>query len=235
MPTPPADRSVPAAGLNRVTRFGLVNVYLVPEPDGLTLVDTAVSGSAKAIQQAAQGLGAPIVRIALTHAHSDHVGSLDALHAALPEAEVLISARDARLLAKDRTPDPGKPEDAKLRGGYPGASTRPTRLLAAGDRVGSLEVIAAPGHTPGQVAFLDTRDGTLIVGDAFTTIGGVATSAKVHPRFPIAALFTWHRPTALQSARELRALEPRRLAAGHGPIVDAPVAAMDEAIARAQS
>lgn len=227
--------AIPGPTLTRVTRFGLVNAYLVREDDGLTLVDTAVPGSVKAIREAAQGLGAPIVRIVLTHAHGDHIGSLDALHAALPEAEVLISGRDARLLGKDRTPDRGEPENAKLRGGYPGASTRPSRLLAPGDRVGSLEVIPAPGHTPGHVAFLDTRDRALIAGDAYTTVGGVATSARPYWRFPIAGLFSWHRPTALQTARELRALEPTRLAVGHGPIVEAPVARMDEAIARAQA
>ncbi|CAA9523144.1 MAG: Uncharacterized protein YobT [uncultured Solirubrobacteraceae bacterium] len=225
---------MPSLTLTPVTRFRLVNVYLVREDDGLTLVDTAIPGSAKAILAAAEALGAPIVRIALTHAHGDHVGSLDALHAALPEAEVLISARDARLLAKDKTPEPGEPGDAKLRGGYPGAATKPTRLLAPGDRVGSLEVVAAPGHTPGQLAFLDSRDRTLIAGDAYTTVGGVATSAKPSFPFPIAALATWHRPTALQTARDLRALEPARLAVGHGPVVEAPGEQMDAAIARAR-
>jgi glyoxylase-like metal-dependent hydrolase (beta-lactamase superfamily II) len=39
----------------------------------------------------------PIRRIVLTHAHFDHVGSLDALARALPGVEVLISARDVRL------------------------------------------------------------------------------------------------------------------------------------------
>ena len=43
--------------------------------------------------------------------------------------EVSISTRDARLLAKDKTTDPGEPPDAKLRGGYPGAKTQPTRTL----------------------------------------------------------------------------------------------------------
>ncbi len=219
--------------LTRISRFGFVNAYLVEEEDGLTLVDTAIPGSAKAIQAAAGKLGRPIVRIALTHAHGDHVGSLDALAKTLPGAEVLISERDARLLAKNKTTDPGEPPEAKMRGSYPGAKTAPTRTLAPGDRVGSLEVIAAPGHTPGHIAFLDTRDNTLIAGDAFSSIGGVATSAKANPLFPFPVMATWHKPTALETARTLRALDPARLAVGHGPIVDAPGAAMDKAIEKA--
>ena len=218
--------------LIRVSRLGFVNAYLVREDDGLTVVDTMLPGSAKAILAAAERAGAPIVRIALTHAHGDHVGSLDALAEALPGVEVLISTRDARLLAKDMSLDPGEPED-KLRGGYPGAKTKPTRTLEPGDMVGSLEVVAAPGHTPGHVAFLDRRDGTLIAGDAYSTLGGVATPAKANPSFPLVYFATWHRPTALESARALRALEPTRLAPGHGRIVDAPGSAMDKAIAKA--
>jgi glyoxylase-like metal-dependent hydrolase (beta-lactamase superfamily II) len=216
----------------RITRLGLVNAYLVREDDGLTLIDTTLPRSAKPILAAAGRLGAPIVRIALTHAHDDHVGSLDALVADLPGVEVLISARDARLLAGDKTIDPHEPQ-AKLRGGLSGAKTVPTRTLRPGDRVGSLEVHAAPGHTPGQVAFRDVRDGTLYCGDAYTTFGGVATTAKAPLQFPLAALATWHRPTALASARGLRTLDPARLAPGHGPVVEDPGVAMDRAIAKA--
>lgn len=218
--------------IKRLSRLGIVNCYLVEEDDGLTLVDTMISGSAKRILAAAQERGRPIVRIVLTHAHGDHVGSLDALAAELPDAEVSISGRDARLMAGDQSLDPGEPVD-KLRGSYPKVATRPGRKLAAGDRVGSLEVVASPGHTPGHVSLLDTRDRTLICGDAYATLGGVATCAKVNPRFPLPALASWHRPTALESARALRALDPARLAPGHGKIVDDPGAAMDTAIAKA--
>ena len=134
---------------------------------------------------------------------------------------MLISARDARLLAKDMSLDPGE-EKGKLRGGYTGAKTRPTGTLTPGERVGSLEVIASPGHTPGHVALLDTRDRTVYCGDTFSTLGGVATSAKPNPRFPLPALATWHRPTVIESARALRALNPARLAPGHGAIVEDP-------------
>lgn len=221
--------------VHRVVRFGLINAYLVREDDGLTLVDALLaSADATRILEEASGLGAPIVRIALTHAHGDHIGALDALVEALGgEVDVAISTRDAKLLRKDVSPEPGEPADAKVRGGITGARTSPTRLLEPGDRVGSLEVIAAPGHTPGHVAFLDARDRTLYCGDAFSTVGGMATSARPNPRFPLPALATWHRPTALASARALRALEPARLAPGHGRVVEAPAVEMDAAIAKA--
>jgi glyoxylase-like metal-dependent hydrolase (beta-lactamase superfamily II) len=214
----------------RVARFGgFVNAYLVDEDDGMTLIDTTFGrGAAKVILARAPR---PVVRIVLTHAHQDHVGGLDALAAELPDAEVLISARDAKWMAGDLEPEPGEPEGAKINA-Y-GADTKPTRTIAPGDRVGSLEVVAAPGHTPGQLAFLDTRDRTLFAADAYTALGGVATTAKPNPRFPLPALSTWHRPTALETARALRALDPGRLAAGHGRVIENPGAAMDAAIAKA--
>ena len=75
--------------------------------------------------------------------------------------EVLISARDARLLAGDKSVDPDEPQ-TKLRGGITGAET----TADADDRgrrrrIGSLEVHASPGHTPGHLAFFDPRDRAL--------------------------------------------------------------------------
>lgn len=216
--------------LTRLPRAFPVNCYLVREDDGLTLIDTGLPGSAKAIMQAAQKLGMPIRRIILTHAHMDHIASVDALHQLLPDAEVLASARDARFLAGDMSLDPHEPQ-SKLRGGYQTITTRPDRLLADGARVGSLQVINTPGHTPGHIALIDRRDGTLIAGDAFQTRAGVAVSGTVRPLFPFPAMATWDRPSALTSARLLRSLDPTRLAVGHGEVLEQPTAAMDRAIA----
>jgi glyoxylase-like metal-dependent hydrolase (beta-lactamase superfamily II) len=93
--------------------------------------------------------------------------------------------------------------------------------------------VPSPGHTPGHVSFLDTRDRTLIAGDVFTSIGGVAVSSHFYPRFPLAAMATWDKPTDLESARALRALDPAILVVGHGAAIRGPSAAMDTAIARA--
>jgi glyoxylase-like metal-dependent hydrolase (beta-lactamase superfamily II) len=212
-----------------VNRLKFVNSWLVAEEDGLTLIDANIGGTAGRILAAAERLGAPIVRIVLTHAHPDHVGSLDALAERLPGVPVLISARDARLLAGDASRDPHEPE-GRLRGMK--VKTAATGHLAPGERVGSLEVVPSPGHTPGHVALLDTRDRTLYCGDAFSTYLRVATSAEGRSRTPLPSMATWHKPTALASARALRALDPARLAPGHGRVVEAPGAAMDAALAR---
>jgi glyoxylase-like metal-dependent hydrolase (beta-lactamase superfamily II) len=148
----------------------------------------------------------------------------------LPGVEIAVSAREARLLAGDHALEAGEP-DSKLRGGWPKVATVPTRLLEHGDRVGSLRVVAAPGHTPGHIALFDERDGTLIAGDAFSTLGGVATTGRIYPRFPLVGMSTWDRATANRTAAMLRTLEPKALAVGHGPVVADPAAAIDRALA----
>jgi len=210
-----------------------VSCYLVREDDGLTLIDTGINGSGGAILGAARVMGAPIRRIALTHPHTDHAGSLDALHKALPEAEVLLSARDARIVRGDRSLEPAEPQ-APLRGGWPPLAAAPTRELVAGDHVGSLEVVASPGHTPGHLAFFDRRDGNLLVGDAFQTQAGLAVAGVVRWLFPFPALATWDKPTAARSAAALLALQPARLAVGHGPVLVDPAPAMAAAVAEAE-
>ena len=217
--------------LVRLTRLGAVNAFLVGEDDGLTLIDTMLPGSADGILAAARETGRPIARVLLTHAHGDHVGSVDALAQALPNATFAISGRDARFLAGDKSLDPGEPQ-SKLRGSYQTIETRPGLLLSPGDRVGSLEVIAAPGHTPGQVAFLDTRDRTLYCGDVFSTLFGVYTSARANPLFPLPYFATWDKEIELESAIELRTHEPAALAPGHGPVNIDALEQMDDAIAK---
>jgi glyoxylase-like metal-dependent hydrolase (beta-lactamase superfamily II) len=214
--------------LIRLSRIGLVNCFLVVEDDGFTLVDSGVAGSALAILAAAEKLGLPIRRIVLTHAHIDHVGSLDALRKQLPDAKIFIGAREARLLASDLSLDPG--ESGKRLLGFIHVDTKPTQLLTDGDRIGSLVAISSPGHTPGHFSFLDARDGSLIVGDALTTQMGVMVAGAFKPLFPFPALFSWNRKIAAESARKLRSLNSTRLASGHGPTIEDPLVAMDQAI-----
>ena len=216
--------------VTQLTRLRFVNAFLVREDDGLTLVDTTMGKAADDLLDAARAVGAPIKRIALTHGHGDHVGGLDALKERLGDSVVvLMPDLDARIH------DGESVVEGKVPGSWPTLQTKPDVRLAVGDRVGSLEVVATPGHTPGHVAFLDTRDRTLIAGDVYTTYGRAAVTNHFYIRFPLAAMATWDKGRDLESARALRALEPTILTVGHGPLIRNPTAAMDAAIARAES
>jgi len=217
--------------LTFLPRLFPVNVYLVEETDSLTLIDTGLPYSAKGILKAAARIGKPIARIVLTHAHGDHLGSLDALKQQLPAAAVFLSARDERLLnRRDLTLDADEPQ-TPIRGDLPKhVQTRPDVLLQDGDRIGSLLAIAAPGHTPGSMAFLDTRNRSLIAGDAFQIRGGLAVSGQMQLSFPFPAMATWNVDRALDSARKLVGLQPALLAVGHGSMLENPVQAMKRAI-----
>ena len=171
------------ANLTQLTRLHFVNAFLVREDDGFTLVDTTMGGRAAGeLIAAAEQAGGTIRRIALTHGHGDHVGGLDALKERLGSSvEVLMPELDARIHAGEQV------VEGKLPGSWPKIRTVPDVLLSAGDTVGSLEVVASPGHTPGHVAFLDRRDRSLIAGDVFTAYGSVAVTSHLYPRFPLAA------------------------------------------------
>ena len=100
-----------------------MNAYLVREVDGFTLVDTTTGGAADDLIAAARSAGGEIRRIALTHGHGDHVGSLDALKQRLGSAiEVLMPELDARIHAGEQV------VQGKLPGGWPKLHTSPTSV-----------------------------------------------------------------------------------------------------------
>jgi len=84
-----------------------------------------------------------------------------------------------------------------------------------------LEVIPTPGHAPEHVCFFDRESGDLYCGD-LARIGGTV----VIPANKGGDLTAY-----LESLRRVRDLRPRRMLPGHGPIVEDPIALIDEYLA----
>lgn len=211
-----------------------VNCYLVEENEYLTLIDTAMEEHVENILRLAEDIGKPINNIILTHAHHDHIGGLDSIKKQIAHSTVYISRREEPLMNGDLSLNGAEPK-TPIRGIFPKKIiSKADILLQGGERIGSLLAIFTPGHTPGSMSFLDTRNNALIAGDAFQTSGGVAVAGQIRPSFPFPAKGTWNKVIALESARKIQGYSPSILAVGHGEILSQPLAAISMAIAEAE-
>ena len=161
-----------------------INGYVLEEPDGLTLVDCGWKADdvLAALHAGLHALGhglSHVRRILITHHHFDHYGLAATLRrAGVPE--LLMHPHDwevAQKFAASRI-DNDRAADAWLaRNGFvpsdigdEGFAGRweviePTALVSDGDRVGRLEAVWTPGHSPGHLCFADTRSGRMLTGD----------------------------------------------------------------------
>ncbi|HWL25068.1 MAG TPA: MBL fold metallo-hydrolase [Ureibacillus sp.] len=216
--------------LTIMPRLFPVNCYLYEEEHELTLIDAGLSSSFRGIVKLIKEINKPLTNIVLTHAHGDHVGSLDQLKQLFPNAIVSISERDSRILKGDLSLDEGEPQ-LPIKGGVDkNLKTVPDKLLKEGDRIHSFKVISTPGHTPGSITLYNEEKGIIIAGDAMQTRGKVAVCGQLVPSFPFPTFGTWNKDVAIQSAKKLYELKPTLLAVGHGRVIENPQELIKQAI-----
>lgn len=91
--------------------------------------------------------------------------------------------------------------------------------VAAGD--GILEIVPTPGHAPDHLCFFDPESRDVYCGDLARRGGTIVIPASKGGDLR----------AYLASLQRVRDLNPRRLLPGHGPIVDDPIALIDEYVA----
>ena len=91
--------------------------------------------------------------------------------------------------------------------------------VPAGD--GFLDIIPTPGHAPDHLCFYDREAGDVYCGDLARRGGTIVIPARKGGDLR----------AYLASLQRIRDLAPRRLLPGHGPMVEDPIALIDEYLA----
>jgi glyoxylase-like metal-dependent hydrolase (beta-lactamase superfamily II) len=200
-----------------------VNLYLILEADGLTLIDAGLAKSGpKVALEAITKLGREpqdLKRILFTHSDPDHTGGAAELKR-ISGSSLQASAHEASMMAQGQ---PGRPPNnafVKLMVGLMVPRIRPQAadvLLEDGQEIsvlGGLRVINTPGHTPGHVSFYSSSQKILFAGDSMR-------SEKNTLGFG-AGPFTWDLNSGVESVRQQAKLEVNLVCCGHGPVVRGP-------------
>jgi len=159
-----------APGVHQLNIGRVSNVFLVMEPVP-TLIDSGIPRKGKKIADALGEIDlalGDLRRLILTHWHLDHIGSAEELRR-VNEMEVYLHPLDVPYaLGEKHTEALGARVASKLmRGRMRYGPPQNTLPLAHGQRVGDLEVIHTPGHTPGHVSLL--RGDVLFAADSIIT------------------------------------------------------------------
>jgi glyoxylase-like metal-dependent hydrolase (beta-lactamase superfamily II) len=211
-----------ADGIGRIP--GFVNSYLYRESESIALIDTGISARAKPIVRAFAKSEVPLGRVGsilLTHHHLDHLGGAARLGEST-HAPVSCHEADAPFV-DGRTPSP-MPLVMRL---FMRVHPVPVAtLLRDGDRIGALEVLFVPGHTPGEVAFYPPERRILFSGDSVVERKGQLTIP--------AARFASNLEQAVRSLEKLRERPIELLLPGHGvPVAKDVAGRLDDLIRRA--
>ncbi len=206
-----------------------VNVYLVEDGGGVTVIDAGLPGywADLLAELGAMGRSVGDIRaVILTHAHDDHIGFAER------------ARRERSLPIRVHRDDAGRARGEPVPKNEGGGTMRPwpvLTFLAFGIRrgylgtkhIGAVEtfddgatldvpgtprVIHVPGHTAGSVAFHLPDRSTLVVGDAFITLNVVngETGPQMFPNF------TLDNRAALASLSRFDGIEAELVLPGHG-------------------
>ncbi len=204
-----------------------VNVYLVEDASGVTIVDAGLSGQFGEVEEELNAMGRSLgdVRgVVLTHGDTDHVGFAERLRGEhgvpiyVHEADTTLARGEIKKKISWGKMRPGPVLRflwySGRRGGLRITPVSEVVTFGDGDVLelpGSPRVIHVPGHTPGSVAIHVPAVDALFVGDAMTT-GNVLTGAKG----PAPAPFTMDPVQALASLGKLDDVGAAWLLPGHG-------------------
>lgn len=208
---------------------GSVNAYFLRSGSGGgVLVDTGYNSTSGNLVEALDALDAEVRDVVLTHAHIDHIGGVEAVRRRFGPRFWMHARESDGLAAVERWV--GGPHLAALRRqstslelgeilrileAYLKSLPKGVGLLGGTTtHIGGLEVIHAPGHTPGHLCVYSRSSGILVSGDH--VLPDTTTNVAYYPLAGYEPLREY-----LSSLVLVEGLRPRLTLPSHGgPITD---------------
>ena len=219
-------------------KAGYTKAFIVEYEDGIIVVDTLYDDDAQLILDEISRIGKTpqdIKHILMTHAHRGHMGGMAALKR-LSGAPIYAHEWEADIIAGDRAvqapdifvPDPIQTWPIIFFGNltlrwnkHKGVPV--DQLIDEGDKVGPLQVLYTPGHTPGHLAFLWPEQKALFSGDAFVTW------PKIDPGWRNTMLNV---PQSWETLDRMASLDVELICPGHGTSITKGGSAVMKAVAK---
>lgn len=141
------------------TRYGRRYRVFLLDADVPTLVDAGFEDTVDVLVARLDEIGLTPERLVVTHSDPDHVGGFDGVREAY-DLETWLPAASGY--------EPRLPADHRF---------------ADGDRIGALEAVHVPGHTPDSFAFVDDGRGLAVMGDTIygSDIRGLPAGYPIAP------------------------------------------------------
>lgn len=212
---------------------GHVHAFLLEDDDGLILIDTLFDTDARLILEQMKRMkhkAEDLRFILLTHAHRSHLGGLATLKD-LSGATVCCHPLEKDIVEGKRTAQPVSflpmrpvrdywPVYHLQLGAALGLGKHPSckvddvfedrQRFEGGERLGVIEVVHTPGHSPGHCAFYLPEHKVLFAGDA------IATYPVFAPGWPA---FTLNPEQQRESLKKMSELDAEVVAVGHGEAI----------------
>lgn len=200
----------------------LLNLTVTIEEDGATLFDTGMPGQEQLILEALakEGVEASgLKRIVITHADSDHIGSMKALKD-LTGAELICLDVEADYISGAVPPYKMPPpkvleENPAFKAMLESIKRMPVdTVVREGETIPGTNAVAVatPGHTLGHMSVYLPDSKILITGDALTAADGVLNGPMERATPDMVA--------AKASVKKLAELDVEKIVAYHGGLVD---------------
>jgi hydroxyacylglutathione hydrolase len=198
-----------------------MNVYFIREEDGsgVFAFDAGTRAMAKGILEAAAGLGG-LTRVVLGHAHVDHRGAAPGLGVPVlchPD-EVAEAEGDAGVGYQPLGEIPVRYSRWLYRAAFrmwDGGPVQISKTLDEGDRIGGFEVVAFPGHAPGQIGLWRESDRLCLCTDTVYLTDSTRPLGHHPGIYPPHPVFDQDPEETVRSVRKLASLEPAVVAPGH--------------------